>query len=234
MRPKLVDHLPAGAAGHRRPGRGRINDDRLERALARCDGGEDGGALGAVAKAVGGVFNVAAGVDFARAGEHGRAHAELGVGRVADLGGGARGFFEGPHSHGGNLGRRVQRCSPFHVGKRMNGKLQISAAILRRASCASRERVGRSAPRIFAAQGHESSERQCHESKRAGHLGDGRGRWCGKHRKEVRPGRIHAPQCEGQRQATQKGLAKSKFHGVGRAEIEGRLITGPAIASPVP
>src|SRR6185436_6248697 len=87
---ELVDDLPAGAAwGGGGLGR-RVDGDALQFSLAGGDGGENGGALGAVAQAVGGVLDVAAGEDFPRFREDGGADAELGVGGIGAAGGGLR------------------------------------------------------------------------------------------------------------------------------------------------
>jgi hypothetical protein len=50
--------------------------------VARRDGGADGDAFGAHREAVGGVFDIAAGEDFAGGGEDGGADLEAGVGRI--------------------------------------------------------------------------------------------------------------------------------------------------------
>jgi hypothetical protein len=58
---EFVDDLAASAAGARGLGRGRENGDGKNAALSGRGGGKYRGALGAVAKTVGGVLNVAAG-----------------------------------------------------------------------------------------------------------------------------------------------------------------------------
>ncbi len=60
---EFVDDLAASAAGTRGLGSGRENGDGKNAALSGGGGGEYRGALGAVAKTIGCVLNVAAGVD---------------------------------------------------------------------------------------------------------------------------------------------------------------------------
>src|SRR6202044_2594754 len=63
VRAELIDDLAARAAGRGRKGSGGIDGDGLDRFLSGRYRGEDGGSLGAVAEAVRGVLDVAAGVD---------------------------------------------------------------------------------------------------------------------------------------------------------------------------
>src|SRR5690606_10797973 len=91
---ELVDPLAARAAGS---GRGRRRgEDRYtpEVAFTGRHGCEDGRAFGAVAQAVGGVFDVCTRVNAALAGQHRRADREPGVGGVGPPGGSTGGTDE--------------------------------------------------------------------------------------------------------------------------------------------
>lgn len=80
---ELAENLPAGAAGGMAPAGGDGDGDDLF--VTRGNGAADGDALGADRQAVGGVFNVAAGEDFAAGGENGGADLEFGIGGVGVL-----------------------------------------------------------------------------------------------------------------------------------------------------
>lgn len=87
---ELGEGLAAGAAGH---GGRRVEVGDGDRAQADFwavlgDGARDGPLLGATGKAVGAVFDVAAGDDGAVFEQQGRSDAEVRVGRIGVLGGG--------------------------------------------------------------------------------------------------------------------------------------------------
>jgi hypothetical protein len=77
---ELAENLPAGAAGRVAAAGGDGYGDDLF--VTRGNGAADGDALGADRQAVGGVFNIAAGEDFAASGEDRGADLEFGVGGV--------------------------------------------------------------------------------------------------------------------------------------------------------
>jgi hypothetical protein len=117
-RTEFVDDLAASAAGARGLGGRRENGDGKNAALTGRGGGENRGALGAIAQTVGGVLDVAAGVDFARGGEDGGAHGKLGIRRIRFFRGGAGDFFELAANAGGNVfshGEKYQRPSSVLV-----------------------------------------------------------------------------------------------------------------------
>ncbi len=71
--------------------------------FAGGNGREDGGTLGAVCEAVGGIFDIAAGEDFARGGEERRSDLKFGVrgvGTLADFTRGLDEFLTLIRSHG--------------------------------------------------------------------------------------------------------------------------------------
>ena len=94
LRAKLADDLAARAAGQLGRGRRGVDGHRPHVAFAGGGRGKNRGALGAIAQAVRGILDVAAGVDSAGTGEHGRADPEFRIRGVRRPGGGAGGLFE--------------------------------------------------------------------------------------------------------------------------------------------
>src|SRR5688572_13556322 len=80
---ELEDHLAAGTAGRSGGRCRRVDDDALQLALIRSHSGENGGALGAVAQAVGSVLHIAAGKDLPGPGEYRGADVKPGIRSVS-------------------------------------------------------------------------------------------------------------------------------------------------------
>ena len=92
--PKLIDHLPAGAAGGGGGFSGRINNHAGDTFFAGGNGAKDSGAFGAVGESVGSVFYIATGIDLPGICEHRCADVEFGIGRVREPARGLRGGLE--------------------------------------------------------------------------------------------------------------------------------------------
>ena len=108
---ELPEDLPAGAAGRRQHVGIGGHRDAAELARAFGDGFEDGHALGAEGQAVGGVFDVAAGVDAAVDVFQRRADLEVRERRMGVFAGRERGFDQRVRSC---LQARQQRFEKSH------------------------------------------------------------------------------------------------------------------------